>query len=310
LSGLLVLLLFAGAFVYSGLEAAWQALDRVRLRYRAEKGDRQARQMAAWEAVQPQAPLLLAWTANVLAAAALMVLALEISHLAGNRFWWVAPAVFIPAHALLVQVLARQIFRRMPFFVLGRWWWMVRLASSFWAPLARPVAGLLRRIKPDPLPQVPVGGELLALAEKTAEISPLEQSMLRSVLNFRFLTAGCLALSTECFPQADADATLGQLLADRQLAEARHVLVIGADGQPLGVMSCGAAALSGAFSARAQSFARPLLSFSADLPAWKALAGLRRSPTPVAEVRDGESGRLLGVLSDQTAVARLLGQAV
>jgi hypothetical protein len=53
----------------------------------------------------------------------------------------------------------------MPFFVLGRWWWMVRLAGSFWAPLARPVAGLLRRVKPDPLPQLPAGEELLHAAE-------------------------------------------------------------------------------------------------------------------------------------------------
>jgi len=307
---LLVLLLLGAAFVYSGLEAAWQALDRVRLRHRAEKGNRQAQQMAAWEAVQPQAPLVLAWTSNAFAAAALIILAAEFSRLGGGRFWWVAPAVFLPAYALLVQVLARQIFRRMPFFVLGRWWWMVRLAGSFWAPLARPVAGLLRRVKPDPLPQLPAGEELLDLAAKTEGISPLEQSMLRSVLDFRHLTAGSLALPVEDFPRADADVTLGQMLADRQLEEARHVLVIGADGQPLGAMSCGAAALSGAHSARAQSFARPLLSFPPDLPAWKALAGLRRSPTPVAEVRDGQTGRLLGVLSDQTVVARLLGRAV
>jgi CBS domain containing-hemolysin-like protein len=310
IGGLLVVLLFAAAFVYSGLEAAWQALDRVRLRHRAEKGDRRAGQMAAWEAVQPQAPLVLAWTANVLAAAALVTLILEVDYLAGERLWWLAPAVFLPAYALLVQVLARQIFRRMPFFVLGRWWWLVRLAGSFWAPLARPMAGLLRRVKPDPLPQLPAGEELLLLAEKTEGISPLEQSMLRSVLDFRLLTAGSLALPVDDFPRADADVTLGQMLTDRQLEEARHVLIIGADGQPLGAMSCGAAALSGAHSARAQSFARPLLSFPADLPAWKTLAGLRRSPTPVAEVRDVETGRLLGVLSDQTVVARLLGQAV
>jgi len=307
---LLVVLFFVGAFVYSGLEAAWQALDRVRLRHRAEKGNRQAQQMAAWEAVQPQAPLVLAWTSHVLAAAALAIFAAEVSRWAGPRLWWVAPVVFVPAYALLVQVLARQIFRRMPFFVLGRFWWMVRMAGSFWAPLARPVAGLLRRVKADPLPQLPAGEELMALAEKTEGVSALEQSMLRSVLDFRHLTAGRLALPVDEFLRADADATLGQMLTDRSLAEARYVLILGADGLPLGVMSCGAAALSGARSARAQSFARPLLSFAADLPAWKTLAALRRSPTPVAEVRDPGTGRLIGVLTDQSVVARLLGRVV
>ena len=100
------------------------------------------------------------------------------------------------------------------------------------------------------------------------------------------------------------------MLADRRVAEARHTLVMGADGVPLGAVECGVAALSGALTARAQSFARPLLSFSSDLPAWKALVRLRRSPTPVAEVRDDETGRFLGVLTEETAVARLLGQAV
>jgi CBS domain containing-hemolysin-like protein len=75
-------------------------------------------------------------------------------------------------------------------------------------------------------------------------------------------------------------------------------------------MSAAVAALSGAPGARAQSFARPLLSFSPDLPAWRVLAKLRRAPTPVAEVRDEETGRLLGIITEESAVARLLGQTV
>jgi CBS domain containing-hemolysin-like protein len=194
--------------------------------------------------------------------------------------------------------------------VLSRLWWVVTPAGSWWAPLARPVARLLRGIKEDPLPRAPAAEELMVLAEKTEGISPLEQSMLRSVMDFRRLTAGSLALPVESFPCAEADRTLAEMLADRRLAEARQTLVLGADGAPLGAVVCGAAALSGALSARAQSFARPLLSFSPDLPAWQALARLRRSPTPVAEVREEETGRVSGILTEQSVMARLLGQEV
>ncbi|MFM8231215.1 MAG: CBS domain-containing protein, partial [Chthoniobacterales bacterium] len=114
----------------------------------------------------------------------------------------------------------------------------------------------------------------------------------------------------ESFPHAPADTTLAELLAQRELADAGQLLVIGADGAPLGAMSCGAAALSGASNARAQSFARPLLSLPGDLSAWKALAKLRRAQTPVAEVRDEDSGELLGILTEESVVARLLGQSV
>jgi CBS domain containing-hemolysin-like protein len=134
--------------------------------------------------------------------------------------------------------------------------------------------------------------------------------MLRSVLDFRRFTAGGLARPPESFPHAPADSTLAELLAQRELADASHVLVIGGDGSPLGAMSCGAAALSGATNARAQSFARPLLSLPGDLSGWKTLAKLRRAQTPVAEVRDEDSGEFLGIITEESIVARLLGQSV
>ena len=300
-------LLLAVSFVFSGLEAAWHALDRVRLRHRADKGDRRAKAMLGWEAVRPQADLVLVWTSHAAGAGALAVLAVS-GALGGWRGFF--PLLFIPAYALLVGVLARQVFRRLPFVVLSHLWWLVTLAGSFWAPLARPVACWLRRVQSDPLPRPPAGEELMTLAAKTEGISPLEISMLRSVLDFRRMTAGTLALPVESFPLAPSDAPLGTLLADRQVADALHALVIGPDGLPLGAMSCGSAVLSGAMAARAQSFARPLISFDSDLPAWKALTKLRRAQTPVAEVRDVETGRFIGVITEESAVARLLGQAV
>lgn len=304
---LLFTFLMAGAFVFSGLDAAWQALDRVRLRHRADKGDRRAKAMLSRDKLRPQIDLVLVWTGHALGAAALAVLAMSS---AAQRQWWLVPLVFIPVYALLVGVLARHVFRRLPFVVLSRLWWMVSLAASFWLPLARPVARLLRRVPSDPLPRAAAAEELMGLAATTEGVSPLEQSMLRSVLDFRRMTAGSLALPVDHFPCASADAPLAELLGDRKLVDASLTLVIGSDGLPLGAMSCGSAALSGAMSARAQSFARPLASFDAGMPAWKALSKLRRAQTPVAEVRDEETGGFLGIITEESVVARLLGQAV
>jgi CBS domain containing-hemolysin-like protein len=303
-----IVVLLALSFVFSGLEAAWVALDRVRLQHRAAKNEGRARQMLSWDGSSPQADLVMMWTSRLAAAAAFVLLACELHYLGAAA--WVATVVFVPVYALVVQLLARQVFRRLPFKVLSTLWWLVSLAGSFWSPLARPVAALLRRVKPEPLSRPPAAAELLAVAETAPGISPLELGMLRSVLDFRRLTAGSLARPVEKFPHAGADRTLAELLSERELADARHLLVVGADGLPLGAMSCGAAALTGASGARAQSFARPLISMPADLPAWKALAKLRSARTPVAEVRDEETGEFLGVLTEETAVARLLGQAV
>lgn len=310
MTAVLAAVLFVTAAVFSALEAAWQTLDRVRLRHRADKGNRLAMQMMAWDASRPQADLALGWTAHALAAGSLAALAAEASTRAGGEFWWAAPLAFLPAYAVLARAVPRQVFSRKPFVVLSRLWWLAAFAGSAWAPLARPVAALLRRIKPGALPSPSAAERIMDLASRCEGISALERSMLRSVLDFRRLTAGGLALPAASFPSVPHDRTLANMLGDRKLAEARHTLVIGADGLPLGVMSCGAAALSGALSARAQSFARPMLSLPEDLPAWKALASLRRSPTPVAEVRDEATGRLIGILTDQSVVARLLGQAV
>lgn len=304
----LATVLMALSFIFSGLEAAWVALDRVRLQHRAAKNEGRARQMLAWDLASPQADLVMAWTSRLAAAAAFVLLALELSRLGLPS--WTALLLFAPLYALVVQLLARQVFRRLPFKVLSALWWLVSLAGSFWLLLARPVAALLRRVPREPLSRAPAAEELMSVAASAPEVSELELGMLRSVLDFRRLTAGGLARPVADFPHARAERTLAELLADRDLADARYVIVIGSDDLPLGAMSCAAASLSGAPGARVQSFARPLLSFPADLPGWKALAKLRRAPTPVAEVRDEESGRLLGVITEGSVVARLLGQAV
>lgn len=302
-------LLLVLAFVLTGLEAAWQGLDRVRLRHRAEKGDSRARRMMACEGSRPQTELALAWSSHACAAASLVIAAQEAAVWSAN-LWWVAPAAFVPLYAFGVQVVARQIFRRLPFLVLSRMWWLVGLAGWACAPLARPVAALLRRVNADPLPRRPAGEDLLEAAGQAEGISPLEQTMLRGVLGFRSLTAGELAVPVTAMPGIGADETLADVLADRSLAGARFVLVLGADDTPLGAMACSAAALSGAAGARAQSFARPLLSLTAEMSAWKALAQLRRARTPVAQVMDAASGSVVGVLSEDIAVARLLGRKV
>lgn len=296
------------SFVFSGLEAAWVALDRVRLRHRAAKNEGRAPQMLARDEFSPQADLVMMWTSRLAAAAAFVFLAVKLSK--SGAPGWLLPVVFVPIYALAVQLLARQVFRRLPFKVLSHLWWLVSLAGSFWVLLARPVAGLIRRVKRAPLSRPPVAAEILSIAETAPGISPLELGMLRSVLDFRGLTARGLARLAEKFPHAPAEQTLAGLLADREAADARYVIVLGADGLPIGAMSCAAAALSGAPGARAQSFAKPLLSLPAGLPAWKTLAKLRRAQTPVAEVRDEDSGEFLGIVTEETAVARLLGQSV
>lgn len=296
------------SFVFSGLEAAWLALDRVRLRHRAAKGEGRAPQMVAWDTASPQADLVMMWTSRLAAAGAFVLLALKLSAVGAPI--WLAPAIFVPVYALTVQLLARQVFRRLPFKILSKLSWLVSLAGSFWSVFARPVATLLRRIKAAPLERVPAAEELVAVATTAPEISPLELGMLRSVLDFRRFTAGELARPVADFAHAPADATLADMLQRRELADARHVVVVGADNLPLGAMSCSSAALSGARGARAQSFARPLLFLSSDLSGWQVLAKLRRARTPVAEVRNEVSGEFLGVLTEESVVARLLGQSV
>lgn len=303
-------LLLAAAFGFSGLDASWQSLDRVRLQARADKNERRARQMLAWFETGSRPVLVLGWSANLLAALSLVALMAGARPLDSGVSFCAASVLFAAVYVFASQAVARLLFSRCPYRLLSRWWWLVVTSASLLAAPARIVDRLLRRLPAKPLPATPVASELLSLTENVEGISALEQSMLRSVLDFRRLTAGDLALPISAFACVAADRPLASILSERPLAEARHTFVTGADGRPLGAMSCGAAALSGALSARAQSFARPLLSFHAALSAWDALTKLRHAPTPVAEVKDRETGTTVGFLTEQTVVARLLGQAV
>ena len=114
------------SFVFSGLDAAWHALDRVRLRHRADKGYRRAKAMLAWVGVRPQSDLVLVWSSHAAGAGALALLAIS-GALGGWRGF--LPLLFIPVYALLVGVLTRQVFCRLPFVVLSHLWWLVTLVG-------------------------------------------------------------------------------------------------------------------------------------------------------------------------------------
>ena len=169
-------LLLVLSFVFSGLEAAWIALDRIRLQHRAAKNEGRARQMLAWDAAAPRADLVMAWTSRLAAAAAFVLLATELANL--DALVWIAPVIFIPVYALVVQLLARQVFRRLPFKVLSASWWLVSIAGSFWLLLARPVAALLRKVPPEPLSRAPATEELMSAAADAPESSHLSRGRL------------------------------------------------------------------------------------------------------------------------------------
>ncbi len=305
---LLIVVLWPLAFLYSGLAAALPALHPVRLEHRARRGDHHARALQQWVRASPEAPVVLWLAAGLCSAAVMALLFLECWILGGPKTSWLAPAIFLPVQVLAVDLLARQVFRRCPFRVLCSLWWLVVAARGLLAPAARLLHDLVARMPSRPLPRPDSAAELLRITASIPTVSSTELEMVRSVLAFRALTAADLAQPLGSMPQVPAESTLAEAVARREIQSRRHVIVMGADGQPLGAANPGEAVQSGATSARMQSFARPLISIAADMPAWDVLTKLRRAQTPVALIHalDGES--LLGMVTEETVTSRLLGR--
>lgn len=305
---LLVPLLALLAFLYAGLASAVPGLDPVRLRYQARKGDRRARQLLACRQNAGEYGMALSLAAALCSAGALAILFWQAEQRLDPGAAWIAAAIYVPVQALLIDLGARQIFRRRPAVGLAGLWVMVAAARSLLSPVVRPLAGMLDKTASVPLSRPDAGEELLSVARLIPTVSPLEMRMIEGVLRFRSLRAADLAVSLRDLPTVEAEATLAEVVSRPGMLDRRHVVVMAADGRPLGAMNPGDALRSGATSARVQSFARPLLSMAGDLPAWDVLIKLRRGQTPVGIVHDESGEAILGVVTEDLVVARLLGQ--
>ncbi|PYI76879.1 MAG: hypothetical protein DMF04_07635 [Verrucomicrobia bacterium] len=111
---LLVAFCWAISFLFAGIEAGLLALDPVRLRHRADSGDRGARRLQKM-VKQPERLLITVLIAtNAADIIALIILTHELVLRLGWLGYLTAVAIGLPVYLFLLGVLPKSLFRRFP----------------------------------------------------------------------------------------------------------------------------------------------------------------------------------------------------
>ncbi|HSH39370.1 MAG TPA: CNNM domain-containing protein, partial [Chthoniobacterales bacterium] len=192
---LLVGALCAVSFVFSGLEAALLAADPVRLRHDA-KQRRGARRMARL-LEEPQRLLVTVLLITAIADIVAILLATrELVVRFGNVGYLVAGAAAIPVYLFVLGVLAKSVFRRMPFSAVGALGRILDTATIVLSPLFTIGETLGRLILPrrvsDRARLFAAREELKQVAvqsEREGSLSATERAMIHNVVDFRNVRA-------------------------------------------------------------------------------------------------------------------------
>jgi len=295
------------SFTFSGIEAGVLAVNRVRLRHHARRGEIAARKL---EEMLLRVERLMITVVVVTNAANLIAFALAYLGLSEVLGIWGAAfalAACLPAFVLLFEFLPKNFFRRFPYRTL------VVFARILWAAnvFLRPLVGLVSRVL-SPLasrggaPFGVLGPEGIKRATEEGvrggQIKAVERDFIHATIDMRhhFLADAMLPIGSAV--TVPPNMPVPELLALARSSDIDRFPVVGPGGEVLGLVNIFEVLLDGAGAGRAQSYLRRMVSLSADAPASEALKQLRAARLSLVLATDPATGRPVGIAGAEDLV--------
>jgi CBS domain containing-hemolysin-like protein len=302
------------SFVFSGLEAGLLAADPVRLRHDA-KQRKSARRMARL-LEHPQR--LLVTVLIITAVADILAILLATRQLVasfGITGYVIAGAAAIPVYLFVLGVLAKSLFRRMPFSALGFLGGIVETATIVLSPVLAVGEYLGRLVLPrrasDRTRLFAAREELKQVAvqsEREGSLSATERAMIHNVVDFRSVRVrdvmAPLAQAVTVRPDASIESVL-------QLSNASGVdcfPVVAANGQAIGLVNVLDIVFERGNPKPLASYTRRLVTAGDREPAYRVLRRLRAARLGLAAVVDAQK-KLIGIATDDALIKRLVQSA-
>lgn len=311
-------LLIAGclavSFLYSGLEAGLVSVSRVRLRSRAEQGDRGAIRLQRLLRRPERLLATVLLVTNLADVAALVALTEAFVRRWGHLGYVWAGLALLPVYLVGVQLLPKSLFRRFPYRALAALAPLLEATSRVLAPLLTAGSWLTRR-------HFPASGSrlhglfaareefksLAAEGERVGALSAVERGLIHNVVDFSAMTARDFAKPLGATLPADAATRVTDLLSfARDHGNLDLIPIVDAAGKLTALVERDAILFDRDLQRPAASYLRrrPLTVTPAD-PAPRVLRRLRAARLTAAGVEDAE-GKFLGAVLTRDLLQRLV----
>jgi len=289
------------SFLFSGTEAGILSLNRLRIRRLARRKDRAAAQLQ--ELIEQPARLLVTVlvVTSLLNITALVLLART---LVGWFGWAGYPAtlvVALPLFLLVVELLPKSIFRRLPYSALASLAILLDGVSRILMPITWLGSWVARKVLRLKRPQqILVAREDLKYVtteiERTGALSSIERQMIHNVVDFRNVKVRDAMIPLDRVVTVQPSTTIEEL---RQLTRSLpfdYYPVLDSSWKVIGLVSVFDFIVDQSPTAKAQDYLRRILAIQTGEQAFAALRRLRASPQNLVAVVD-PSGKTVGVVS-------------
>ncbi len=308
---LLLSIVLAVSFFFTGVEAAILSLSPSRIRHYSRQNEPSAVRLERLLDNPGRLLITIVLTVNACNGIALALLVNLATKYLGASGYAAAALAALPIWLFVLGVLPKGLFRRMPYRLLAacvkplEWW--VRLLSPLTRVFERAAGPLLRAGAARGGSPFASREELRFFTEASARagnLSSAERDFLLSVLDFRSLEAKDVMTPWDRVITVDADAPLNEALDRARERNLDRMPAVDDAGRVIGLILTLDMLLDPRDNARARDYLRQLVSVQARDPAHKVLRQLRAARLKLALVED-PPGTPAGVVFSEDLMARL-----
>ncbi|HEY1476377.1 MAG TPA: CNNM domain-containing protein [Chthoniobacterales bacterium] len=291
----------AASFLVSGTEAGILSLNRLRLRHLARQKDRAAVQLQ--QLLERPARLLV--TALVITSLLNIVALVLLVNILVGWFGW--PGYFLtfvlglPLFLLVVELLPKAIFRRVPYRELASLAVLLDIASMVLTPaiyvgslFAKSVLGFQRPR------EIFVAREdlkyITSEVERMGMLSSIERQMIHNVVDFRSVKVSDVMISLSKIVTVRPETPVEQLIELSRRSGFDRYPVVDSAGKIVGLVNVFEVLVDRESASTVRQYLRRILTVRSDEQASIVLRRLRASLSSVAAVVDAE-GRPIGIVS-------------
>ena len=319
--GIVACTLLAGYF--SGIETGMYSINRLRIRFRAEQGERGAiiLQKLASDMERLLATTLVGHNMAIHLATAILISLIRARSLEHAEI--IATALLTPFAFVVAELIPKDLFERRREALLCPLAPSLRLVTLLFWPVVAPLRGAihllmkcLRRPQPESDLLFSRQGLMFSLADAAGlgRLTPAQRRMAQSIMEIEHLTVGGVRLPIERIRTASADTPPGELLEQLREAPLTRLPVY----DPAGVSSSDPPRIIGTVNvfdllyARGEladslrPYVKPAVQLDAEMRLYPALMKLRAARQRMGMVVAGE--RTIGIITINGIVRRMLGE--
>ncbi len=311
----LVVLLCAVSFLFSGIEAGLLAINPARLRHHVKQRTRGARRLERLLERPERLLVTVLLVTNIADIVALLIAARALVGSFGRAGYVVAGLAAVPIYVFVLGVLPKSLFRRFPFRTLAALGGLLETTSLLLSPLLH-IGGLLGRLL---LPRRNVDRarlfaareelkQVVVQSEREGSLTSTERAMIHNVVDFGKVHARDVMVPLAQCITVHPQTPVADVLKLSRSSGVDRFPVISVTGQAIGLVNVYDVLFDRAEAKSLVRYMRRIVTAPEHEPAYRIIRRLRAARLGIAAVVDAQKN-LIGITTDQELIERLVQSA-